>query len=147
MMDKILNEKIIKAYNELQNYRSYVALVASLQRKIKNALQHSGPSQKVTAQMDANRGGYVPPAHPEAFTDLSLLAKRQGEITKLLNKIADIENGLALLSNEERTILIMKNMDRCTIEGIAEWLGYSSRQSVYTLYNRAMKKFAKNLPD
>lgn len=140
-----MDEKIIRAINELENYRSYVTLTCNLQRKVSDALKRSGPNQRITAQIDANRGGYVPPAHPDAYTDLSVLAKKQSEIANLMDKINAIEDGLAMLGSEERMVLVMKHMDQWTMAAIAEYLGYSSRQSIYTLYSKALKKFAKSL--
>ncbi len=63
-----------------------------------------------------------------------------GNINNILNEISE-ENGCELYG----TVLRKWYIERLTKEEIAEDLGYSSKQTVYDIRNKAIRKFAVRL--
>lgn len=75
------------------------------------------------------------------------LQKWQEMKTKTADEIAKVDEVLDSISQEPgcgryKDILFMWYVEKLDKEDIAQKLGYSSRQSVYDLRNRAIKKFS-----
>lgn len=130
------------AVERIKQYRSYVLRVVELHNDIDYLAQQSAPHNNLTAQFDANKGGYIPPARPDAIRILNLLNFKRLRIIELEKLAARIERALALLPEEERLVIIMKYVDNWHVNLIAEHFGYASRQSVYSLLKRSVTNFS-----
>ena len=133
------------AANELKQYRFYVCRIAQLYNDIDFLTQQSTPHNNLTAQLDANKGGYVPPARPDAFKVLNAIVSKKAKLRELYMRIEYVENALAVLPDEQRRLLVMKYMDDWHINSIADQFNYASRQSAYSLLKRSVTNFSQVL--
>lgn len=133
------------AANELKQYRFYVCRIAQLYNDIDFLTQQSAPHNNLTAQLDTNRGGYVPPARPDAFKVLNAIASKKVKLHELYMRVESIENALAVLTDEQRRLLIMKYIDGWHINSIADQFNYASRQSAYSLLKKSVTNFSQFL--
>ena len=131
------------AVDELKQYRFYVCRIAQLHNDIDFLARQAAPHNNLTAQIDANKGGYVPPARPDAFKQLSTLAFKKAKIKELYLRIDHIENSLAVIADEQRRLLIMKYVDDWHINSIMDYFNYASRQSAYSLLKRSVTNFSQ----
>lgn len=136
----------MEAIERLKKYRSNLFKIRRLQYDIEQLYQSTAPSMNITSRYDENRGGYVPPAHNDAFKDLTSIMSMKAKVVELYLDIDDVENALSLLEREQRLVLIMKFMDEYSISLITEALGYSSRQTTYSILRNAVKTFEELLP-
>ncbi len=136
----------MEAIERLKRYRSNLFKIRRLQYDMDQLYRSAAPSMNITSHYDANKGGYVPPAHSDAFKDLASIAVIKAKVVELYLDIDDIENALGLLEREQRLVLIMKYIDEYSISLITEALGYSSRQTTYSILKTAVKRFEELLP-
>ena len=102
----------------IKQYRAYALQIVKLRNDIKLLTGQSAPRNNLTARFDDNKGGYIPPARPDAMKTL------------------------AMINN-----LIMKYVDRWHVNAIAEYYGYASRQSVYSLLSKSVTNFSQFISD
>lgn len=134
-----------RALEYIKQYRAYVLKVTKLHNDIEYLASLSAPHNNLTAHLDANKGGYIPPAHPDAMKTLKLINFKQQLINKIESSLKYTERALALLPEEERLVLIMKYIDGWHVNAIAEYYGYASRQSVYSLLKSSVTNFSQYL--
>lgn len=130
--------KIQEARQRLSMYRANINCINNLLRL---PLRIGGPSQSVTVKPKDNPGGTVSKNHPDAMSDLQRIVEINSTIASYVLEVNEIESALSVLSKEESLVLIMRDVDEMNMETIAAALGYSSRQSVYNIYKRAVNKF------
>lgn len=127
-----------EARRRLKRYRANVNRISNL---LKMPVRINGPSKSVTAKIDDNPGGFIPKSHPDAMSDLQRIVDMNNTIAAYVIEVNEIEGALSVLNKEESLVLIMRDVDEINMEAIAAALGYSSRQSVYNIYKRAVNKF------
>lgn len=138
-----MNEEL--AIEELKQYRYYVCRIAQLNNEIAILAQQSAPHNNLTAQMDANKGGYTPPARPDAFKVLNTVVIKKAKLQELWWRIERIEDALSVLPADQSRLLIMKYVDDWHINSIADNFSYSSRQSAYSLLKKSVTNFSQSL--
>lgn len=131
----------------IKQYRAYALQIVKLRNDIKFLTGQSAPRNNLTARFDDNKGGYIPPARPDAMKILTMINNKQQRIAELEESLRHTERILALLPEEERLILIMKYVDRWHVNAIAEYYGYASRQSVYSLLSKSVTNFSQFMSD
>ena len=134
----MFDAETLEARQRLKRYRVDVNRIYNLLRL---PVRIHGPSRNVTAKVDDNPGGFVPKSHPDAMNDLQRIVEINKTIAAYVLEINAIESSLSVLSKDECLVLIMRDVDEMNMEAIANALGYSSRQSVYNIYKRALNKF------
>ncbi|HJA45764.1 MAG TPA: hypothetical protein H9954_06140 [Candidatus Phascolarctobacterium stercoravium] len=137
-MNVMFDRQTEEARCRLKRYRANVNRINNL---LKMPVRINGPSKNVTVKIDDNPGGFIPKSHPDAMSDLQRIVEINSTIASYVLEVNEIENALSVLSKEESLVLIMRDVDEMNMETIAAALGYSSRQSVYNIYKRAVNKF------
>ena len=131
-------KEMLAARQRLSMYRANINRINNLLRL---PLRIGGPSQSVTVKPKDNPGGTVSKNHPDALNDLQRIVDLNNTIAAYVIEVNEIEGALSVLNKEESLVLIMRDVDEINMEAIAAALGYSSRQSVYNIYKRAVNKF------
>ena len=133
------------AVSYLENYRVNKQGIITLQRQLEKLALRSGPSELTATSYDNAGGG-------GGFCGDAILSIEKAN--KLANKIAEkrievqlVEDALNVIntgrySDHYAEILIMRHVDGWAMADIADSLGYSSRQTVYDQYYKALNKFA-----
>lgn len=141
-----------KAINELENYKTLRAAahniesdIQRLQRKVRRAAQ--GPSCNLVASYSAQPSGHSSAGTYNFETVANALIAKNEELVNTVEKIQDIETALDRLGTEVcmpdyQRVLILWHVEELSKEEICKAMNYESRQSIYNLYKRAIKKFA-----
>lgn len=130
------------AVEKIKGYRSYICRMIQLHNDIEYLARQTAPRNHLTAQFNADDVGYAPTVQPDTMKLLMSIRFKQQSIRKIEACLERIERSLALLPEEERLILIMKYVDCWQVSSMADYFGYASRQSVYTLLKRAVTNFS-----
>lgn len=134
----MFDAETLDARQRLKRYRINVNRIYNLLRV---PLHIHGPSRNVTAKVDDNPGGFVPKSHPDAMNDLQRIVDINKTIAAYVLEINAVESALSVLNKDESLVLIMRDVDEINMDVIARQFGYSSRQSFYNIYKRALNKF------
>lgn len=138
------NEQTIE---RIKQYRAYVLRIVKLHNDIDYLARRSAPRNNLTAQLSGDKDGHTSPARPDAVNVLSQINNKRIRILELEWLVERMESSFALLTCKEREVLIMKYIDGWHVNAIAEYFGYASRQSVYSLLNRAVTNFSQIMHD
>lgn len=142
---KMERTKAKAAAKLLEEYRANVQGIRTLQSRLQKIIKYSGPSELTAVSLDLSGGGNSYHKSMENIAD---------EIQKIKRSIAEkrieiqlIEDALMVISHGRycehyADVLIMRHVDGYTMNEIAIKLGYSSRQTVYDQYYKALNKFA-----
>lgn len=130
------------AVEKIKEYRNYICCVMRLHNDIEYLTRQTAPHNHLTAQFNADDAGYTPTVQPDTMKLLMSIRAKQQSIKKIEACLERIERCLALLPEEERLMLIMKYVDCWQVSSMADYFGYASRQSVYTLLKRAVTNFS-----
>lgn len=107
----------------------------------------AGPKEITAIELDI--AGIKAGHHDDTLNNLFQISKLTEMIQQSEDSINMIEDTLNAISDTEDTkhdgyVLRKRYIERIAVEDIAEELHYSSRQSVYDIKNRAIRRFAVN---
>lgn len=137
------------AVEYLETYRANREGIKALRGKIQRLALRTGPNE-LTATAYDGVGGFGNPHHKSV---VEIACEIESIKLKLADRIAAmqiVEDALVIVGMGRQSeyfgdILIMRHVDGWSMSEIAEHLGYSSRQTVYYQYNKAMARFASAL--
>ncbi|MHC1718497.1 MAG: hypothetical protein AB9883_07570 [Acidaminococcaceae bacterium] len=137
-----------KAINELENYKTLRAAAHNIESEINRLKKKLKKTGAGSGSLVSNYTGEHGSTTFYNFEDVAneILAKDY-ELNNTLEKIQDIETALERLGTEVcmpdyQRVLILWHVEELSKEEICRAMNYESRQSIYNLYNRAIKKFA-----
>lgn len=130
------------AVKKIKEYRSCICHVTQLHNDIDYLTKQTAPRNHLTAQFSADDRGCASTMQPDTMKLLASIKLKQQRISELEACLKRIERSLALLPEEERLTLIMKYVDCWQISSMADYFGYASRQSVYSLLKRSVTNFS-----
>lgn len=140
---------IKEAENYLYHYADLYKSIENMDREISKLVRDSGPKDIKAMQYDADKV-QTSCKQDEAFNTLFKIQTLTASRKETKKKLSEIEKLLKELSKDEGCelygqVLRKWYIERIPKEDIAEQIGYSSRQSIYTLKSKAIRKFAIRL--
>ena len=137
------------AVEYLETYRSNREGIKALRGKLQRLALRTGPN-KLTATSYDGVGGCVNSHHKsvlEIANEIEVIKLKIADKIAVMQVVEDalVIAGMGRQSEFFGDILIMRHVDGWSMGEIAERLGYSSRQTVYYQYNKAMARFASAL--
>ena len=141
-MDKVRAKAAVKL---LEEYSVNLQGIRTLQSRLQKIIKFSGPSELTAVSYDLSGSGN---SYHKSMENVA------GEIQNIKCSIEEkrievqlIEDALMVIScgiycEHYADILIMRHVDGYSMNEIALKLGYSSRQTVYDQYYKALNKFA-----
>ncbi|MBU5439481.1 hypothetical protein KQI42_15810 [Tissierella sp. MSJ-40] len=140
---------IKEAENYLKHYGDMYESIENMDKEISRLIRESGPQDITAIQYDITGipGGCKQDEAINVLFKIQILTENRHNTKKELEKIDKI---LDEISEEEGCefygqVLRKWYIERVPKEDIAESIGYSSRQSIYTLKGKAIRKFSIRL--
>lgn len=129
----------------LEEYNVNLQGIRTLQSRLQKLISRSGPAALTAVSYDMAASGSSYHKSMENIADE--IQRIQRSVTEKRVEIQLIEDALMVISygrycEHYADILIMRHVDGYSMNEIAVKLGYSSRQTVYDQYYKALNKFA-----
>lgn len=139
---------IREAENYLYHYRDLYKSIENMDREISRLIRNSGPQDITGISYDGVGQGQV--SQDDAFNTLFKIQKLTESRKETKEKLEKIDTLLDDLSEDEGCeffgeVLRKWYIEKIPKEEIATDIGYSSRQSIYTLRGKAIRKFSIRL--